>query len=104
MFRGTTPTITFSVNSTLDLTTITDVYITMTSKHGDKVREFTIDDVTVDAVESKIYLSLTQEDTLYFEGGKTVRIQLRLKDADGNAYASNIIENRFDDILKDGEI
>lgn len=104
MFRGTTPTLTFRINTELDLSTITDIYITIKAKHGDKVREYEMSDVEINTDEKKIYLPLTQEDTLYFNGGKTVMIQIRIKDENENAYTSDIKEAVFDQILKDGEI
>lgn len=110
MYRGTTPNLIFNIKSSLDLTTIENVYISIKSKLGDKYKEYDISMVTIDAENSRIILPLSQLDTLYFKGSKyfdegaVVYIQMRIKDTNGNAYASAIITETFDDILKDGVI
>lgn len=110
MRRGTTPTLTFTLPYDI---AISALYITFVQ--GDKtILEKTIDDVTIDG--NKITLSLTQDDTLLFEAPLSqpqppfskmpdiVLIQLRLRDENGNAVASQIIKTTVDAILKDGVI
>ena len=106
IIRGTTPTLTFNVkNEQMDLTNVAEVWITFKTKAGVKPKEKTYDinDVTIDAVEKTITLSLSQEDTLYFADEKML-VQVRLRMSDDMAYASAIIETSIGQILKDGVI
>lgn len=110
MFRGTTATLVFNINSNVDLNNIDVIFVTLKSKIGGKTRDYTKNMLTIDADNHKIFLPLSQNDTLYFKGskyydeGKEVEVQIRIKDKDSNAYASNIMTLVLDDILKDGEI
>ena len=54
IIRGTTPTVTFKVNSNLDLTEIAELWITFRSGVHYEEKTFTKDDVTIDAVEKTI--------------------------------------------------
>ena len=95
--RGSTPTNVFNVN--IDLTGAT-IYITY--KQGSKI----IVEKTGTAIQveqNRLTTSLTQEETLRFAPGP-VKVQIRYVRPDGFADASNIIETRADEILKDGEI
>ena len=105
IIRGTTPTVTFKINSNLDLSDIAEVWITFRTKTSANQREktFTIDDVAIDAVEKTITLVLTQEDTLDFLE-TAILVQLRVRMNDDMAYASKIIETSIGKILKDGVI
>ena len=95
--RGSTPTNVFNVN--VDLTGA-KIYITY--KQGNKiVVEKTGADIQVE--QNKLTTRLSQEDTLKFTPG-AVRVQIRYVRPDGAADASNIIETRAEEILKDGEI
>lgn len=95
--RGSTPVNIFNVN--IDLRGAT-IYITY-KQNGKVIVEKTGDDITVE--ESTLTTNLTQEETLRFKTGP-VRIQIRYVKEDGTADASNIIETRAEEILKDGEI
>jgi len=95
--RGSTPTNVFNVN--VDLRNAT-IYITY--KQNNKIIvEKTGDDIQVE--QNRLTTSLTQAETLQFSAGP-VRIQIRYVRADGFADASNIIDTRAEEILKDGEI
>ena len=97
MRRGTTPIYNFAIN--VDLTEAT-VFVTFTQKS-------TVVEKTGDALVVSPYnieVQLTQEDTLSFVAGKTVKAQIRYVTADGYADASDIYEMEVTDILKDGEI
>lgn len=104
IIRGTTPSITFHINTELDLTKIVEIWITFKGKYG-AVNEmtYTIDDVTIDAENGNINLFLSQEDTLKFTDNP-YDIQIRLRTDDDLAYASAIIEVAIGRILKDGVI
>lgn len=95
--RGSTPTNVFNVN--VDLREA-KVYITY--KQNNKiVVEKSGSDIQVE--RNKLTTRLTQAETLKFSVG-TVRIQIRYILPNGSSDASNIIETRVEEILKDGEI
>lgn len=109
MRRGTTPTVTFTVSSkdgsALDLTGA-DIYVTFKekSKDGSEITKSGEDvSVTTSGLKSVISVTLTQEDTLSFHAGKSVRAQIRSKRSDV-AMATDIVAFSVDEILKDGEI
>lgn len=95
--RGSTPTNIFNVN--IDLRGAR-VYITY-KQNGIIVTEKTGGDVII--TEHQLMTKLTQAETLLFKTGP-VRIQIRYVRPDGSADASNIIDTRAEEILKDGEI
>lgn len=99
MYRGTTPTNTIAVD--LDLRNMT---VFVTYSQGDNVLfEKTNEDMTID--EDKITITLSQADTLKLSARtRTVFVQIRAIDSEGNAVASNIMTTTADAILKDGEI
>ena len=66
-----------------------------------QVRIVIKDDIEV--TEQQLKTHLTQEETLKFKTGP-VKIQIRYVKPDGEADASNIIETRASEILKDGVI
>lgn len=99
MRRGTTPTHEFVVD--VDMTSATAIYITY--KQRDKViLEKNIDDITV--TDTKLMVTLTQEETLMFNINNIVEIQIRAKMDTGEAIASNIIKTSAQRILKEGVI
>lgn len=105
IIRGTTPSISFHINTELDLDEVAEVWITFKNKVGASINEitFTKDDVTIDAEHSNINLFLSQEDTLAFTDNP-YNIQIRLRMNDDFAYASSILEVQIGKILKDGVI
>lgn len=103
MYRGTTPTISFKIKTDIDLNDLAECWITFKSKIGPKEKTFTLTDIIIDAENKTLTISLSQEETLYFNNG-TIDIQIRLKTNDDLAYASDIKEIRMKKILKDGEI
>ena len=103
--RGTTPTIVFKVKADLDLDNLAEVWITFKSKTNASMpnKTYTKNDVVIDNDAHEILLSLSQEDTLNFEGSQ-MQVQLRLRMFNGSAYASKIMETSIGDILKEGVI
>lgn len=86
MTRGTTPTITLTVNE-VDLTDLKSVYVTfcqagkmLTKQSGDEGVEIT---------EHTVSILLSQEETLSFSPG-TAEVQLRGLTNGGNAFATNV--------------
>ena len=103
MIRGTTPTLTFNIKTDLDLTELMKAEITFKSVYGSKEKTWDENEVTIDPVEKQIMLTLTQEDTLYFNEGK-INVQLRLKMQNEKVYASDVVNTTLDKILKEGVI
>lgn len=95
--RGSTPTNIFNVNVDLRGSRIYITYV----QNGKIIVEKTNDSITIE--EKKLTTTLTQEETLRFKTGP-VRVQIRYVQVNGVADASNIIETRAEEILKDGEI
>lgn len=103
MYRGTTPTLIFNFNEEADLSDVSTCWVTISNLLRTKVRDYSLDDVEINNEDKTISLALTQEDTLYFGQG-TIQIQVRLKNSDEMAYASNIVQTTMQEILKEGEI
>ena len=106
IIRGTTPTLVFKIkNENMDLDDVAEIWITLKTKAGTRSKEKTydIDDVTIDAQSGEVTLSLSQEDTLYFEDTNML-IQIRLRMDSGMAYASSIIKTSIGQILQEGVI
>lgn len=100
MIRGTTPILTFKINTELDLSEVKQAEITFKSVGGMKERTWDETELSIDPVEKKIQIQLTQEDTLYFNTGE-IDIQLRIKLNNDMVYASKIVTTTLDKILKD---
>lgn len=101
MYRGTTPSIVFNVNTTLDLRNIKVLWVTL--KNGNTELTLGLDDVVISAGQRTITVNLSQEQTLSFKGN-TCEAQLRFTDKSGKAYASNIVPIEIKRILKEGVI
>lgn len=103
MIRGTTPILTFKINTELDLNNVVKAEITFKSVNGTKERTWDLSRLILDAEENKIQLYLNQEETLYFSVGK-IDIQLRIKMDNDLVYASKVVTGTLDKILKEGVI
>lgn len=104
IIRGTTPTLSFNIDTQLDLNNIAELWITFKAKPPYNVEKtFELEDVTVDAENNTILLSLSQDDTLAFTD-TDVQVQIRLRMDDSLAYASAILDTKIGQILKDGVI
>ena len=68
MYRGTTPTYTFTLPDTVDLTQADEVYVTFSKMNDDIIMTKTAEGLTVTAHTVEVYLS--QEETLAFPNGK----------------------------------
>lgn len=100
MFRGTTPTLVFNLNTDLDMDTIEEIWVTFDTP--DKLT-FTKDKVLLDNTAKTVTLPLSQDDTLRMKGVH-IKCQIRLLCNDGMAYATSIKTVVFNDIIKDGVI
>lgn len=103
MIRGTTPILTFKVNTQLDLHEVEKAEITFKSVSGTKEKTWDLSRLSMDVEENKIFLHLTQEETLYFSTG-TLDIQLRIKMDNDMVYASKIVTSTLEKILNEGVI
>lgn len=98
LYRGTTPDVELIVP--YDTRLIERVYVTWTQE-GQTVLEMDVADVIVG--EGKIWLPMTQEDTLAFAPGFAL-MQVRAMFSDGSAVASAPATYRIIDALKEGAI
>ena len=98
--RGTTPTLIFTYN-TVPVNTITDAYLTITSR-GEKIIEKDLSEAVIG--QKTLSWTLTQEETLAIEVNAKIEIQCRYKTADGYAGVSKLYEEKGGRILKDGVI
>ena len=100
MRRGTTPTLVFTVEPVLDLSTLAEAWLTI--YQAGEVATKTLPDLT--QTEAGFSVTLTQEETLRLCAGAGCRIQLRAATGQGAALASNILRVPVAGILKDGII
>lgn len=100
MWRGTTPTHTFTLPDGIRFTDFEVIYLTYV-QGGRTVLEKTKDEL--EATDDGFRLIFSQADTLCFSPGP-VSIQLRARFPDGRAVASGIIPTTAQEVLKDGEI
>ena len=103
MIRGTTPTLTFKIKTDLDFDEVSKFEITFKSVSGTKERTWDENNLGIDPVEKQLTLTLSQEETLYFNVGE-IDIQLRVKLNNDMVYASNVVTSTLDKILREGVI
>lgn len=101
MYRGTTPTLCFTVMTILDLTKLKEVWVTLQNLVYE--RTYTGDEVRIDTDTKKMYVDMSQEETLSFSAGK-VDVQIRMLMNDGKAYATEIVTTTVEEVLRDGVI
>lgn len=104
IIRGTTPTITFTITSDVDLTKFTEIWFTIADSKTTAERTYKLSEseVAVDSEAKTITVHLSQEDTLKFRS--SVRVQIRALNDEGNSFATKIIDVELDNILKGGVI
>ena len=100
MWRGTTPTHSFTLPEGMSEQDFAVLYVTY-AQNGETVVEKTGEGLHFEGNIIKVVFS--QQDTLQFAPGP-VKIQLRGRMLDGQAVASNHISTTAKEILKDGEI
>lgn len=100
MRRGTTPTLVFTVDPVLDLSTLAEAWLTI--YQAGEVATKTLPELT--QTENGFSVTLTQDETLRLCAGAGCRIQLRAATGQGAALASNILRVPVAGILKDGII
>lgn len=100
MRRGTTPTLVFTVEPVLDLSTLAEAWLTI------RQAEVEITHSLPDLVptEGGFSVTLTQAETLGLSASASCRVQLRALTGAGQAMASNILSLPVGGILKCGVI
>lgn len=106
--RGTTPTHTFTLPVKSE--DVEAIYVTY-AQFETAVVELSGDDVSLTDVKdaesdsgSVASITLSQTDTLLFNGGASAEVQVRFKSNDGTAFASQKIKIIIEDVIKDGAI
>lgn len=105
IIRGTTPTITYQITSDVDLTTLTEIWLTVADKLTTAKRTYKLseNEVSVDNEEKTISAVMSQEDTLLFKS-QTIQVQIRAKDNNDKSYATDISDVPLATILEGGVI
>ena len=100
MYRGTTPTLVFTVTPELDLPALAEAWLTI------RQAEVEITHSLPDLVptEGGFSVTLTQAETLGLSASASCRVQLRALTGAGQAMASNILSLPVGGILKCGVI
>lgn len=103
MYRGTTPTITLTVDGLSDIE-LHSAYLTIKQTvDGQSIYiEKTLRNMTING--NLVSVTLTQADTLKLKANTKVEVQLRFLSENGTSYATRIVKYPVKDILKDGEI
>ena len=97
MYRGTTPTLTYTLPFAGDQITVLNLCF---DQQGEIVLEKSLEDFKVDG--KTLQVKLTEEDTLLFDAQKAmVEMQLRVGCGE-TRMASNIMRVSVERILKDG--
>ncbi len=82
MYRGTTPTYTFTLPDEVDLTQATNIYVSFAKFSGDEIYRKTGNDLEVSGQRVEVYL--TQAETLALPG--EVKIQLNWTYQEGTRF------------------
>jgi hypothetical protein len=103
IIRGTTPIISFEVPADVDMTLITEIWISL-AQNGKIIvdRVFTHDEVQV--LDNVISIKLEQEDTLALKTYATAIFAVRMKTDGGVAMGSYPLELEVIDTVKGGVI
>lgn len=106
IYRGTTPSITLSITG-VDLSdaSVWPIVI-VTVENGRNTFDVTRDKLAIAKTDAgcTVTFALTQAQTLLMHKLQRTLVQLRAKDADGHAIATEIASVTVEDIVKDGEI
>ena len=103
IIRGTTPTITITVKSELDFTTIQQVWVYISQQNKVKIDKV-ISDVSFDPENKKIEVTLSQDDTLALKAGNEALFQIRLLLNNETALATVASKVTVIEVYKDGVI
>lgn len=101
MYRGTTPTLYLELETELDLSDVTEMWVTFKSPTVEVTKS--LSEVIFDSTTNVITVTLSQEETLKLYNGKA-DVQVRLKTSTDLAYATDIAGVEIGRILKEGVI
>lgn len=99
MYRGTTPTVCLALITSQDISEVEQMWVTFKTPAVEIT--YTGDEISVNTAEKKIYVTMTQEETLSFGAG-SVKVQVRYLTKDGKAFATDIEEVPVKTILMEG--
>ena len=99
IYRGSTVTNYFT--SDIDLSEVTNLYVTFAQDHK-VIFEKTLDDVEFKDEGKVVAVPLTQEDTIIFKNGLPVEIQI-VATLHNSKLVSNILRTDVGKLLRDGE-
>lgn len=99
MIRGTTPTLKFKLPFDTEL--LAEAWVTFTQL-GHTVVDKTLADLEKQG--DTLVLQLTQDETLMFQHEELVEIQIRVRTTDERAFASQIMRDIAERILREGVI
>lgn len=99
MYRGTTPTLRFTLP--FDTSELAAAWVTL-AQSGKVVIDKPMADCVLDGYTLSV--TLTQQETIRLTAENRTDIQLRVRTTDGAALASAIFREETDRILKDGVI
>lgn len=101
MYRGTTPTLYLELETEIDLSDVSEMWVTFKSPTVEITK--TLNEVAFDSETNVITVVLSQEETLQLYNGKA-DVQVRLRTEDDLAYATDIVDVEIGRILKEGVI
>ena len=106
IYRGTTPSITLSITG-VDLSNASAwPTVIVTVKNGRSTFDVNRDKLSIAKTDGgcSVTFALTQAQTLLMHKLQNTVVQLRAKDMEGHAIATEIASVMVEDIVKDGEI
>ena len=102
MYKGTTPTFIFELDTPIDLTDMSEVWITIRDGAGVK-HNWDITRATLDDTEKTVSLTLTQAETLEMAPGIGA-VQIRFLTTSGHALTTQKTQINISTTLKGGII
>lgn len=103
LIRGTTPTIIISVQTEIDLSEVSAVWVYISQQNKVKVDK-ELPDVEIDTVNKTMTVTLSQEDTLALKAETDALFQIRLLMDDGTAFATLASKVAVKEVYKGGVI
>ncbi len=105
MYRGTTPTLYLELETELDLSGVSEMWVTLKSPSVEITKYFSKGEVVLDNEKKEITVALSQEETLkMYTGEVEVQVRFRIGDENGLAYATDTATVDIQKVLKDGVI
>jgi len=99
--RGSTPELSFKLNTQMSMTGISAMWLTIAGAHYK--RTWKMSELTIDADTKTVKVELTQEETLQFIPGE-VEAQIRFLTDTGKAFDTEIVTLNVERVLQGGVI